>query len=62
MGVGWGWIKADPSKCIMVQVICVYIAAGKFIFHYSRYCINPVDNSSQMSLCIPGVSEQHLQG
>lgn len=55
-------IKADLSKCIMAQVICVYIAAAKFIFYYSRHCINPLDNSFQMCVCIPGVSERHLQG
>lgn len=43
-----GGIKVDLSKCIMAQVICVYIEAGKFIFYYSRYCINPIDNSFQM--------------
>lgn len=55
-------IKADLSKCIMAQVICVYIAAAKFIFYYSRHRINPIDNSVQMCAGIPGVSERHLQG
>lgn len=55
-------IKADLSKCIMAQVICVYIAAAKFIFYYSRHRINPTDNSFQMCAGIPGVSERHLQG
>ena len=59
---GGGGIKADLSKCIMAQVICVYITAGKFIFYYSRYCINPIDNSFQMCVRIPGVSERHPRG
>lgn len=57
----YGGIKEDLTKCIMAQVICVYIAAGKFIFHYSRYSDDPSDNSSQMFLCVPGVSKQQLQ-
>lgn len=56
-----GGIKADLSKCTMARVICVYIQAGRFIFYYSRYCINPIDNSFQMFVCVPGVSERHLQ-
>jgi len=53
-GTGRG-IKADLSKCIMAQVICVYIEAWKYIFYYSGYCINPTDNSSQMLAGVPRV-------
>lgn len=58
---GRGGIKAALSKRIMAQVICVYIAAAKFIFYYSRHCISPIDNSFQMCAGVPGVSERHLQ-
>lgn len=55
-------IKVDLIKCIMAQVICVYITVAQFIFYYSWHCIGPRDNSLQMCVGIPGVSEQHPQG
>lgn len=47
---GGGGIKADLSKRAAARVICVYIAAGRFIFYYSRCCINPAENAFQMFL------------
>lgn len=46
-------MKADLSKRIVAQVICVYISAGRFIFYHSGYHINPIDNSFQMCARVP---------